>query len=82
MHYTNFTVKQGRQKLAFPIDMLRYDSCYPRSQHDVTTIVRTTVPRVSSQEPAQVTLTTRHSKGQCPHRRGPVEELRVGGHQG
>lgn len=36
-----FTV-QGQ--FAFPIDMLRYDSCYPDSQQDVTAIIESGDP--------------------------------------
>jgi hypothetical protein len=36
---TSFTVTSRR--LAFPLDMLRYDGCYPQTSSDVATIERT-----------------------------------------
>lgn len=32
-------------KLDFPVDMLRYDACWPRSAEDATNIVATWIPR-------------------------------------
>lgn len=61
MWYTHFTVEESSSRI-FPFDMLRYDSCYPTSQRDVSAIVSTTFPRREGEEKVRVTLSTKHEK--------------------
>lgn len=53
LHRHTFTVEgSGR----FPIDMLRYDSCYPASQADVSAITNDGGPGQARLEPRRVEL--------------------------
>ncbi len=39
MQIYNFTVTPGSEKLFFPMDMLRYDCCWPRHGNDAHAII-------------------------------------------
>lgn len=77
MFRTSFTVEGS---LHFPLDMLRYDGCYPATQEDVNTMTNSLDPHARSnlrecRDCGRGSET--HTQSDHPYRAGRVKPMRV-----